>query len=264
MTEAARRPTPWPIEFYRSAVGKKWIMAVTGVMLLGFVLAHMVGNLKIYLGAEEFNAYGEGLREFGAPFFPRTILLWIMRIGLSVAFVLHIHAAYALTMMNRRARPVAYQSRRDYVAANYAARTMRWSGVIVGLYLLFHLADLTWGLNFANPHFVRGMPYQNEVASLSRLPVALIYLVANIALGFHIYHGAWSMFQSLGINNPRINRARKLFAQAFAAAIVLGNVSFPLSIQLGLVSQETHHSRALPAPSDHTAAFDRLSGRLGE
>jgi len=225
---ARARPAPWPVEFYRSAVGKKWVMAVTGIMLLGFVLLHMLGNLKIYLGKDEFNAYGEGLRDFGEPFFPYTYALWILRIGLVAAFVLHIHAAYSLTMMNRRARPEGYKSPRNYVAANYAARTMRWSGIIVGLYLLFHLSDLTWG--FANPDFVRGHPYENEVASFQRVPVAILYIIANLALGLHIYHGAWSMFQSIGLNNPRINRARKLFAQAFAAAIVIGNLSFPILI----------------------------------
>src|SRR5262249_26130905 len=162
--------------------------------------------LKIYLGQEEFNSYSEGLRTVGAPFFPRTYALWLVRIVLIGAFVFHIHAAYSLTLMNRPARPVGYQSKRDYAAAHYAPRTMRWTGVIVGLYLLFHLADLTWG--WFNPDYVAGNAYHNEVESLRRAPVALLYLVANLALGLHIYHGAWSLFQSLGINNPRINTAR--------------------------------------------------------
>lgn len=234
VSSVRRRNPPWPLAFYQSAIGKKWVMAVTGIVLLGFVLAHMVGNLKIYLGEEEFNAYGLGLRTFGAPFFPRTYALWALRLGLIAAFVLHIHAAYTLTLMNRRARPIRYQSKRDYVAATYAARTMRWSGVIVGLFLLWHLADLTWG--WVNPDFIRGEPFHNEVASFQRVPVAILYIIANLALGLHIYHGAWSMFQSLGVNNPRINPARRAFATAFAALIVIGNISFPIAVVTGIVS----------------------------
>lgn len=209
-------------------------MAISGIMLLGFVLAHMLGNLKIYTGAEYFDAYGVGIREFGEPFLPYKYALWGLRLGLIAAFVVHIHAAYALTRMNQRARPDGYKAPRTYVAANYAARTMRWSGIIVGLFLLFHLADLTWGVGFVNPDFEYGRPFNNAVSSLKRWPVAIIYIVANLALGVHIYHGAWSMFQSLGINNPRINRARKAFAQLFAAAIVIGNLSFPILIVTGV------------------------------
>ena len=227
------RQLPWPLAFYRSAIGKKWVMAVTGIMLLGFVLLHMIGNLKLYFGEEDINKYGIALRELGGAFIPRTYALWALRIGLIAAFVLHIHAAYALTRMNQRARPVRYQSKRDYVAANYAARTMRWSGVIVGLFLLFHLMDLTWG--WVNPDFVHGEVYHNVVESFSRWPVAIVYIVANLALGLHIYHGAWSMFQSLGLNNPSINQARKLFAIAFAAIITLGNISFPIAVLTGVV-----------------------------
>src|SRR5947207_4738104 len=144
-------------------------MAVTGIMLLGFVLLHMIGNLKAYLGPEEINAYGEFLRNILVPFAPRTFVLWMFRIGLITAFVLHIHAAYVLTRMNHRARPQSYASPRDYVAANFASRTMRWTGVIVLLFLAWHLADLTWG--WANPDFVRGDPYNNVVVSLERVPI---------------------------------------------------------------------------------------------
>ncbi len=211
---AGSRPLPWPLVFYRSAVGKKWVMAVTGIMLLGFVLVHMLGNLKMYLGEEEIDKYGLALRHLGGDLVPQTHLLWILRIGLIAAFALHIHAAWSLTLINRRARPVGYQSPRHYIAANYAARTMRWSGVIVGLFLLYHLMDLTWG--WANPDFIDGQPYHNVVQSFQRWPVALVYIAANLALGLHLYHGAWSMFQSLGANSPRINRARRWFASPAA------------------------------------------------
>ncbi|MGH9187450.1 MAG: succinate dehydrogenase cytochrome b subunit [Acidimicrobiales bacterium] len=228
-----RRARWWPLVFYRSAVGTTWVMALTGIMLLGYVLFHMLGNLKAYLGAEDINHYGEWLRELLVPFFPRTVTLWLLRAGLIAAFVLHIHAAYALTVMNHRARPTAYATKRDYIAANFASRTMRWSGVIVGLFVVWHLADLTWGT--VNPDFVRGDVYGNMVASFDRPLVALLYIVANLALGLHIFHGAWSLFQSLGANSPRFNHWRLWFARGFAAVIVVGNVSFPVAVQTGVI-----------------------------
>lgn len=223
------------LRFWRSAVGKKWVMAITGIMLLGFVLAHMVGNLKVFLGREHINVYGEWLRNLGEPALPRTVLLWLMRIGLIGAFFGHIVAAYQLTRMNQKARPDHYQSKRDYVAANFASRTMRWTGIIVGLFVIFHLADLTWGS--ANPHFVRGDPYDNLFNSFNRVPVAIIYIVCMLALGIHIFHGAWSMFQSLGLNNPRWNLWRRWFAIAFAVVITVGNISMPLLITTGVVTR---------------------------
>jgi succinate dehydrogenase / fumarate reductase cytochrome b subunit len=232
-SKASREP-PFLITFYRSAIAKKWLMAITGIMLLGFVLAHMIGNLKLFLGESHLNAYAEWLRDFGEPAFPRSFLLWCLRVGLIVAFVVHIVAAYQLTRMNQKARPDKYQSPRDYAAANFASRTMRWTGVIVGLFLIFHLLDLTWGT--ANPDFHRGDVYDNVIASFERVPVAVVYIVANIALGIHIFHGAWSMFQSLGWNSPRYNSWRRAFAVAFAAVITIGNVSMPLLVVTGVVN----------------------------
>lgn len=227
------RPRIWILDFYGSAVGKKAVMAVTGIVLLGFVLVHMLGNLHLYEGAEKMNWYGEYLREIGEPILPRTGLLWIVRSLLIVSFALHIHAAATLTLMNRQSRQTKYQGGRDYLAANYAARTMRWSGVIVGLFVIYHLMDLTWGMGGAE--FTKGQPYENVVASLSRAPVAGVYIVANLLLGMHIYHGAWSLFQSLGWSHPRFNHWRRWFAMAFAAVIVIGNVSFPIAVLTGIV-----------------------------
>jgi succinate dehydrogenase / fumarate reductase cytochrome b subunit len=235
-----RRRVPWPVAFYRSTVGKKWVMAVSGIVLMLFVLVHLIGNIKLYLSKEEINLYGEALRDMPGHLLPRTVLLWTIRVGLIAAFVFHIHSAYALTMINRRARPQKYRSKRDYVAANFASRTMRWTGVIVLLYVLFHLADLTWGQ--ANSEFVRGDPYNNLVYSLQRPVVAAIYIVANIALGIHLFHGAWSMFQSLGLNNPKYNTAKRRFAQGFALVILVGNLSFPIAVQAHLVETKCPHS----------------------
>ncbi len=230
------RPRFWLLDFYGSAIGKKAVMAVTGILLLGFVLAHMLGNLHMYQSAEEMNHYGEYLREIGEPILPHTGFLWLLRGGLILAFVLHIHAAATLTIMNRQSRAVGYKGGRDYVAANYAARTMRWSGIIVGFFILFHLADLTWGTGVAaTDDFTRGEPYQNLVASFQREPVAVLYIIANLLLGLHIYHGAWSLFQSLGWANPRFNDWRRYFAIGFAAIVVIGNISFPVAVMTGIV-----------------------------
>jgi succinate dehydrogenase / fumarate reductase, cytochrome b subunit len=221
----------WPLEFYRSAVGKKWVMAVTGIALIGFVIIHMVGNLKAYLGADEINHYGEFLRELLVPLLPRTVTLWLLRSGLIVAFALHIHAAYALTVMNNRTKP-RYATQRDFVAANWASRTMRWTGVIVGLFILFHLGDLTWGFSGT---FVRGDPYNNMVLSFQRVPVAILYMLAMVALGFHLFHGVWSLFQSLGWNNPRFNKWRIGLARGIAGIVLIGNLSFPLMATFGVL-----------------------------
>jgi succinate dehydrogenase / fumarate reductase, cytochrome b subunit len=215
---------------YSTSVGKKYAMAISGMVLLGFVLVHMIGNLKIYFGAASLDRYSHWLRTVGEPALPEKWLLWAVRLALLAAVAVHLHAAYQLTMINRRARPEAYRSKRDYVAADFASRTMRWSGVIVLLFVVFHLFDLTWGP--ANPDFVSGDPYHNVITSFQRTPVALIYVIANLALGLHIYHGAWSLFQSMGW----VTSWRRKFAVAFAVVIVLGNCSFPLAVMFGVIS----------------------------
>ncbi len=230
-----RRRRPLLVELYGTAIGKKYAMAISGIVGMGYVFAHMVGNLKIYLGAEDLDHYAEWLRTgLLTPIFPDAIMLWILRLSLILALVVHLHAAYALTVLNRRSRPVNYEARRDYVAADFAARTMRWTGIIVLLFIGYHLADLTWGA--VNPEFVRGDVYNNIIASFSRPIVALFYIVANLALGVHLYHGAWSLFQSLGINARTYNHWRRAFAVGFAAIVVLGNISFPIAVLTGIVS----------------------------
>ncbi len=235
-TEVNRRSgwSAWLGPFFTSDIGMKWMMALTGAGLLAYVLAHMIGNLKIFLGADEINAYADALRELLHPLLPNQSVLWLLRIGLIAVFVIHIWAALILTRRNARARgDIRYHASREYVAANYASRTMRWTGIIILLFVLFHLADLTFGN--ANPDFVSGDVYHNVVASFERTWVVVIYVVAQIALAFHIYHGAWSMFQSVGLANPRYNDWRRWFAAAFALVILVGNVSMPLAVQFGLV-----------------------------
>ncbi|MFA9432062.1 succinate dehydrogenase cytochrome b subunit [Egicoccus sp. AB-alg2] len=226
---------PFLVDLYRSAVGKKYVMAITGIVWLGYIFAHMVGNLKVYLGAEDFNHYAEFLRSgLLVPIVPEEFALWGMRALLIVTLFFHILAAYQLTVMNRNARPERYQARREYVAADFAARTMRWTGVIVLLFILYHLADFTWG--WVNPAEAGATPYEKLVASFQVPAVAAFYIIANLALGVHIYHGGWSLFQSMGWNNRKFNHWRRAFAIGFAVVVIGGNVSFPLAVQFGLVS----------------------------
>jgi succinate dehydrogenase / fumarate reductase, cytochrome b subunit len=227
------RRVPFFIEFYRSAIGKKYVMAISGMGMVLFALGHMIGNLKMYQSAEAHNGYGEFLRRLLYPIVPKYGFLWLTRIGLLAFVLVHMHAAYSLTMMNRRARSVGYQSPRHYQAANFASRSMRISGIVVLLYIVWHLADLTWG--WVNPDFVYGKAYENTVASLNNPIVAAFYIIANLALGVHLLHGTWSFFQTVGWNNPRFNKWRNLFGYGITAAIVLGNISFPLAIQLDIV-----------------------------
>jgi succinate dehydrogenase / fumarate reductase cytochrome b subunit len=235
--ERNRRAAPWPIEFYRSAIGKKWVMAITGILLMGFVFAHMAGNLKVFLGADDLNHYGEWLRNLAAPPLPRTWFLWIERIGLIGTFGLHIWSGASLTLMNRRARGEdRLVQKRDWQTANAANRSMRLTGIVILLLLIFHLTDLSWGQT--NPDFKRGDVYRNLIASLDRPVVAAAYIAFSLALGLHLLHGSWSLFQSLGLNNPRWNSWRKGFAIGFATVVTVGYLSVPIAVLTGVVSAD--------------------------
>ena len=235
-TSAPARParSGFMLDLYRSALGKKYLMAVSGIVGLGYVFAHMLGNLKLYQSAEDFNAYAAFLRRLLYPILPESGTLNLLRLVLIAALVVHVVSAYQLTVMNRRARPERYKGPRDYVVADFAARTMRWTGVIVLLFIGYHLADLTLG--WVNPAPSGSTPYEKVIASFSSLPIAAFYLVANTALGLHLYHGVWSLFQSMGWNNRRFNHLRRSFATGFTLVVVGGNLSFPIAVQLGIIS----------------------------
>ncbi len=233
------RPRFWVQEFYASALGKKAVMALTGIVGLGFVFMHMAGNLKIYTGensegVKHIDEYGEWLRAIAEPALPHTAFLWILRTILIVAVLLHIHAAITLSAMNRRSRPTGYKGGRNYlVGGTYVARSMRVTGVLLVGFIIFHLLDLTWGP--ANPDFQRGEVFHNVTGSLERWWVAAIYIVGNLALGMHLWHGVWSLFQSLGLNNPRFNMWRRYAAAGFTAIVVGANLTFPILILSGAV-----------------------------
>lgn len=223
----------WLVSIYRSSLGKKAAMAVTGLALFGFVLGHMAGNLKAFLGAEELNHYAEWLREVGTPLVPHGGLLWIARLGLLAAVAVHVVAAVQLTVQNRRARPQGYR-RRKGVQLDYASRTMRASGVLILIHVVYHLMHFTWGN--AHPDFVPGDPYHNLVVGFQVVPVSLVYIAANLLLGIHLYHGLWSLFQSLGWSHPRYNPWRRGFAVAFSLIVTVGFVSVPLGVLFGVIS----------------------------
>ncbi len=229
--------------FYSSSLGKKAIMALSGIALFGFVLVHMLGNLKMYLGAESFNHYASWLREVGYPALPHGGALIIARGVLIVAVLVHIWAAWQVTRQSRAARGQRYVKAHT-VQADYATRTMRWGGVIILLFVVYHLFHLTWGT--VHPDFVHpttladgsisAQAYHNVVAGFSVWWVSLFYIVANIALALHLYHGLWSLFQTLGWNHPRLNPWRRRLASAFALIVAAGNISFPIAVLTGIVS----------------------------
>lgn len=216
----------------RSSVGRKIAMAVTGTVLLLFVIGHFVGNLKVYLGAEEFNHYAEGLRTFGQPFFPRGQLLWLIRLVLLACAGIHIWAATTLTLQSRRARPLGYR-KQDSLVFSYASRTMVWGGLTILAFVVFHLLHLTFGT--INPDFVPGDAYNNFVTGFRSWPVSTAYIVAMVPLGFHIYHGTWSAFQTMGASNPRYNGWRRPLAMTIAIIVAGGNMLFPIAVLSGIV-----------------------------
>lgn len=241
----AKKRRPFLIDLYSTAVGKKYAMAISGIAMMGFIFFHMVGNLKMYAGAADLDHYAHFLQTLLYPLAPKGWVLWILRAGLVSMLFLHLHAAWSLTVLNRKARPVKYQSSRDYQIANFASRTMRWSGIVILVFLVWHLLDLTFGVVNAETGKMVTYPgdtepvkavYASIIASFERTPVALFYVVANILLGIHLFHGAWSIFQSFGWNNPRFNKWRRSFATGFAAIVVVGNVSFPVAVMAGIIS----------------------------
>jgi succinate dehydrogenase cytochrome b subunit len=213
--------------FVGSSIGKKVIMAVTGLMLFGYVFLHMIGNLQVYLGAEALNHYGVLLRTL-----VHGSLIWIVRAVMLAAVALHIWAATSLTLESRRARPQGYGEQK-WKESTYASRTMRWGGVIILLFVIFHLLNLTTGT--VHPNFVEGDIYHNFIAAFQNVPTSIAYMIAMIALALHLRHGVWSMFQTLGVSHPRYIALAHAAAWAFAALILVGNLSFPIMVLAGVI-----------------------------
>ncbi len=217
---------------WRTSIGQKLLMAGSGVVLVLFVLAHEIGNLKVYLGAAEINRYGEGLRTLAEPIFPRTWVLWGVRIVLIAAFAVHVVTAVVLTRRSRAARVHRYV-RPGRVQADPAASTMRWGGVALALFVVFHLAHFTWGWLHPGYTYVRGDVYHNLVEGFQVWWITAVYLVAMVALALHIYHGTWSIFQTFGVNNRRWDRRIRRGATAVAVFVLVGNCSIPIAVLAG-------------------------------
>jgi succinate dehydrogenase / fumarate reductase, cytochrome b subunit len=213
--------------FWASTVGKKIVMAVTGAILFIFVIGHLLGNLQVFEGPAKLNAYGAFLHSIGE-------VLWPVRIILLLAVALHIIATVQLALRKKRARPIGY-SRKQAIASSYASRTMYWSGPIVLAFIIFHLLHLTAGYVHPGAAYIEGDVYHNVVSGFQVWWVSLSYVVAICLLGLHLRHGLWSMFQTVGIHQPQHTARLKKAAMVIAVLIVLGYISIPISVLLGLV-----------------------------
>jgi len=213
--------------FLSATVGKKVVMAVTGLILFGFVIGHMLGNLQLYLGADALNAYALFLRSFlhGGG-------IWIARTVLLVSVLLHLWAMGSLSLVNRRAREVAYRQWKPR-ESTYASRTMRWSGTFLLAFIIYHLLHFTTG--DVHQDFIPGDVYHNVVSGFQVAWVSVVYILATLCLGLHLFHGSWSMLQTLGLNHPRYNRLRNVLCVGLAALVVVGNLSFPVAVLTGLI-----------------------------
>lgn len=215
------------VSFWQSTNGKKVVMAVTGALMFLFIIGHLLGNLQIFEGPAKINSYAHFLHSIGE-------VLWIVRIVLIVAIILHITATVQLALRNKAARPVGY-SRKQAINSSYASRTMYWSGPIVLAFIIFHLLQFTAGYIHPEARFIEGDVYHNLVSGFSVWWVSIWYIFAIALLGFHLRHGLWSMFQSVGIAHPRHTQTFRNAALVIATLIVLGYISIPISVLLGIV-----------------------------
>jgi succinate dehydrogenase / fumarate reductase cytochrome b subunit len=213
--------------FFGSLVGRKIIMALTGIVFFGFVVGHMFGNLQLFLGPEALDAYAVFLRTF-----LHGTGIWIARTVLLTCVVLHIFTATTLTLESWKARPQGYRVQ-TWRESTYASRTMVWSGPILGLFVIYHVLHFTVGT--VHPDFQAGEVYHNVVAGFSIPWVSGAYIAAMLCLGFHMYHGIWSMLQTLGLSHPRWNPLRLAFSVGVTGAVVLGNISMPVAVLAGIV-----------------------------
>jgi succinate dehydrogenase / fumarate reductase, cytochrome b subunit len=219
-----------------TSIGKKLLMATSSVILFLYVVAHLAGNLKIFLGPDPFNHYAAWLRVAGSPLFPDEGVLWIARVILLGALLVHVGAYVQLWQQKRRARTIRYRTY-DPQVFNWMSRTMAWGGLAILGFVIFHILHLTTGHIQPDPAagFDLHDPYANLIAGFSVWWVTGIYVVGVIALGMHLYHGLWSALQTFGINNPKYNHYRRPAAGAVAALITIGYLVIPLAVMLGMV-----------------------------
>ncbi|HEY9566393.1 MAG TPA: succinate dehydrogenase cytochrome b subunit [Nocardioides sp.] len=219
----------------RSTIALKLLMAVTGLVFIGYVLLHMYGNLKVFAGQEAFDEYAHHLRTFGEPMLPYEGLLWVLRVVLLLSVIGHAYAAFALWARASRARTQKYVVKKA-VAATLSSKMMRWGGVALLLFVVFHLLHLT--THTINVNGDPESPYERVVSSFQpeQWWVSVVYLLAMIALAMHLRHGVWSASQTLGLTNTAKSRARANFAGVFLAVVIAGGFALvPLSILTGIV-----------------------------
>jgi succinate dehydrogenase / fumarate reductase cytochrome b subunit len=229
-TQSGQRRAPKAAK--TSSVFKKVVMAVSGIILVLYLIAHMIGNLKAFAGREDFNHYSEWLRTIGNPALPGATALWIIRVVLLVAVGAHIWAAVSLWRQAKRARPQGYVTKKA-VAQSYASRTMRWGGVIIAAFIIWHLLDLTFGAVNKEGH--AGTPYDRVLASFQNPVVTIWYAIALILLGMHLRHGIWSATQTLGQSNRRREVTVNYAATAIATVITVGFLLTPFAVLFGLI-----------------------------
>ncbi|MFI2372740.1 succinate dehydrogenase [Streptomyces sp. NPDC018833] len=232
----ATRTEPQPSRtrtFWASTIGKKTVMAVSGLIMLGYLVAHMFGNLKIFFGPGEFNEYGHWQRTMGAPVLHESWALWLVRVVLLAAVIGHAVSAYQLSRRDIKARPSRYVHKRP--RASYATRTMRWGGIILALFIVWHILDLTTG-SVHTGGFQEGHPYQNVVDTFSTWYGNAVYIVAMLAVGLHIRHGFWSAAQTLGVGSAARDRVLKTAANVLALALTAGFLSVPVAVMTEVVS----------------------------
>lgn len=230
------------VNLYSSSIGKKIVMAVTGFLLSAFVLVHMLGNLKIFQGPVEYHgemmpkidAYGHFLREAGFPALGHGDLLWIFRIGLIVLAALHIWSAIAVWRMSAGARPRKYR-KEVKVASTWGSRTMRFGGIVLAAFIVFHILHLTTGTIDPAGSFEHGAVKHNMMDSFSIWWVTAFYVISMVFLGLHVHHGIWSAFQTLGVAHPEYKGWRRTLALCFALVVAIGNISIPVAILIGVV-----------------------------
>ena len=218
----------------RSTIALKMLMAVSGILFILFVLAHMYGNLKAFAGHDAFNEYSHHLRELGEPMLPHAGFLWIMRVGLIAALVVHVYCAVTLWRRAAKARTVKYQVKKN-LASSYSSRMMRWGGVALLVFIVWHLLNFTIGkVNVAGGP--TNDPYELMVDSFETWWLTLIYLLAMVALGLHLHHGVWSSAQTLGLtNNVRARRNAKGLGWIVAVVIAGGFSLVPLFVVFGVI-----------------------------
>jgi succinate dehydrogenase / fumarate reductase, cytochrome b subunit len=218
-----------------SVIGKKIVMAVSGAILVLFIIAHMAGNLKIFSGSDTINAYSRFLREVAYPELEYGQLLWIVRIVLLVSVLLHITAAVQLTRISWRARPVGYGEKKD-IETSLGALTMRWGGLLLAIFVVFHIFHFTLGMvGFAPGQFEHLAVYQNVVAGFQVWPVAVFYILAMCALCLHLDHGIWSAFQTLGWTTTQNTKSLRMLSRVVALVIFAGFISVPISVMAGWI-----------------------------